>query len=84
MPDLNKIRRRRDQIGARRSCRRGTAMTAPKIPASDGRPARPPLAALINLKLSANARFQDKAGPCKLIETAVARGDQCMAPRLSE
>jgi hypothetical protein len=58
--------------------------TTPKIPASDGRPARPPLAALINPKLSANARFQDKAGACKLIETAVARGDQSIAPRLSE
>ena len=39
---------------------------------------------LINLKLSANGQFQDKAGACKMIETAVARGDQSMAPRLSE
>jgi hypothetical protein len=64
---------------------RGTVMTTPpKIPPSDGRPARPPLTARINPKLSANARFQDRAGACKLIETAVARGDQSMAPRLSE
>jgi hypothetical protein len=42
------------------------------------------MTALINLKLSADARFQDKAGACKLIGTAVARGDQSMAPRLSE
>jgi hypothetical protein len=39
---------------------------------------------LIELKLSANGQFQDKAGACKLIETAVARGDQSMASRLSE
>jgi len=45
---------------------------------------RRPGAALINLKLSGNARFQDKAGACKLIETAVSRGDQAMAVRLSE
>jgi hypothetical protein len=42
------------------------------------------MAALINLKLSDNAQFQDRAGACKLIETAVARGDQAMAPRLAE
>ncbi len=42
------------------------------------------MTALIKLKLSANGQFQDKAGACKLIETAVARGDQSMASRLSE
>jgi TPR repeat protein len=41
-------------------------------------------AALINLKLSANAQFQDKAGACKLIETAAGRGDQSMAQRMPE
>jgi TPR repeat protein len=40
--------------------------------------------ALIDLKLSANAQFQDRAGACKLIETAVNRGDQGMAERLAE
>jgi TPR repeat protein len=40
--------------------------------------------ALIELKLSANAQFQDRAGACKLIETAVSRGDQGMAERLAE
>jgi hypothetical protein len=85
MPNLNKNRRGRDQIGARRSCRIGTDMaTPPKIPLNDNGTALRPLAVLNNLKLSANARFQDKAGACKLIETAVARGDPSMAPRLSE
>jgi hypothetical protein len=85
MPNLNKNRRGRDQIGARRSCRIGTDMaTPPKIPLNDNRTALRPLAVLNNLKLSANAQFQDKAGACKLIETAVARGDPSMAPRLSE
>jgi TPR repeat protein len=42
------------------------------------------LTALINLKLSDNAQFKDKAGACKLIETAVSRGDQAMAARLPE
>jgi hypothetical protein len=42
------------------------------------------MAALIELKLSANAQFQDRPGACKLIETAVSRGDQSMTPRLSE
>jgi hypothetical protein len=42
------------------------------------------LTALINLKLSANAQFQDKPGACKLIETAVSRGDQAMAAHLPE
>jgi len=40
--------------------------------------------AVIDLKLSANAQFQDRAGACKLIETAVSRGDQGMAERLAE
>ena len=42
------------------------------------------MAALIDLKLSANAQFQDRPGACKLIETAVSRGDQGMAERLAE
>jgi TPR repeat protein len=42
------------------------------------------MAALIELKLSANAQFQDRPGACKLIETAVSRGDRSMTPRLSE
>ena len=42
------------------------------------------MAALIELKLSANPQFQDRPGACKLIETAVNRGDPSMAPRLSE
>lgn len=42
------------------------------------------LAALIDLKLSGNAQFQDKPGACKLIETAAGRGDQAMTPRLGE
>jgi hypothetical protein len=41
-------------------------------------------ASLIELKLSANARFQDRPGACKLIETAVSRGDQSMAQRPAE
>ena len=40
------------------------------------------LAALIALKLSGNAQFRDPAGACKLMETAVARGDQAWRPRL--
>jgi TPR repeat protein len=40
--------------------------------------------ALIELKLSANAQFQDRPGACKLIETAVGRGDQLMAQRLAD
>jgi TPR repeat protein len=39
--------------------------------------------ALIELKLSDNAQFRDPPGACKLIETAVVRGDQSMAPRLA-
>lgn len=38
--------------------------------------------ALIALKLSANTQFHDRPGACKLIETAVSRGDQAMAQRL--
>ena len=41
-------------------------------------------AALIELKLSDNAQFRDPPGACKLIETAIARGDQTMAQRLAE
>ena len=40
--------------------------------------------ALIELKLSANAQFQDRPGACKLIGTAVSRGDQTMAQRLAD
>jgi hypothetical protein len=40
------------------------------------------MAALIALKLSANARFHDRPEACKLIETAAGRGDQRMAQRL--
>jgi len=39
---------------------------------------------LIELKLSANVQFQDWPGACKLIETAVSRGDQSMAQRLAD
>jgi TPR repeat protein len=42
------------------------------------------MAALIELKLSANAQFQDRPGACKLIETAASRGDQTMAQRLAD
>ena len=42
------------------------------------------MTALIELKLSANAQFQDRPGACKLIETAVSRGDQTMTQRLSD
>ena len=42
------------------------------------------MAALIALKLSANAQFQDRPGACKLIETAISRGDQTMAQRLAD
>jgi len=37
------------------------------------------LAALVASKLSENAQFRDRAGACKLIETAAARGDQAFA-----
>lgn len=39
---------------------------------------------LIDLKLSANAQFQDRPGACKLIETAVSRGDQGVDQGLAE
>jgi hypothetical protein len=42
------------------------------------------MAALIELKLSANAQFQDRPGACKLIDTAVSRGDQTMAQRQAD
>jgi TPR repeat protein len=42
------------------------------------------LQALIALKLSANTQFHDRPGACKLIETAVSRGDQTMAQRLAD
>jgi hypothetical protein len=42
------------------------------------------MAALIDLKLSQNARFQDRPGACKLIGTAVSRGDQTMTQRLAD
>jgi len=42
------------------------------------------MAALIELKLSANAQFQDRPGACKLIETAVSRGDQSLVQRLAD
>ena len=42
------------------------------------------MAALISLKLSQNAQFQDRPGACKLIETAVGRGDRSLMPRLPE
>lgn len=40
--------------------------------------------ALIALKLSANTQFQDRPGACKLIQTAVSRGDQSLAQRLAD
>jgi ATP-dependent Clp protease adaptor protein ClpS len=42
------------------------------------------MAAPIGLKLSQNAQFQDRPGACKLIETAVSRGDRTMTQRLAE
>jgi hypothetical protein len=39
------------------------------------------VAALIDLKLSANPQFQDRPGACKLMDTAVSRGDRTMAQR---
>jgi hypothetical protein len=72
----------------------GTIMvTPPKLPANDS---LPPLLrtavmstgllafAVVELKLSANARFQDRPGACKLIEAAVSHGDQTMARRLAD
>jgi hypothetical protein len=40
--------------------------------------------ALIDLKLSTNAQFQDRPGACKLIETAVSHGDHTVTQRLSD
>ena len=40
--------------------------------------------ALVELKLSANSQFQDRPGACKLIETAVSRGDRTMTQRLAD
>jgi hypothetical protein len=42
------------------------------------------MAALIDLKLSQNAQFQDRPGACKLIETAVSRGDQTLTQRRAD
>jgi predicted short-subunit dehydrogenase-like oxidoreductase (DUF2520 family) len=42
------------------------------------------MAALIALKLAANAQFQDRPGACKLIAAAVSRGDQTMAQPLAD
>jgi hypothetical protein len=42
------------------------------------------MTALINLKLSDNAQFQDRPGACKLIGTAAKRGDQGMTQRLAD
>jgi hypothetical protein len=42
------------------------------------------MAALIDLKLSQNAQFQDRPGACKLIGTAVGRRDQSMTQRLAD
>ncbi len=42
------------------------------------------MAALVELKLSANSQFQDRPGACKLIETAASRGDRTMMQRLSD
>ena len=61
-------------------------VTPPKLPANDSLPPlmRTAVANLIELKLPANAQFQDRPGACKLIETAVSRGDQSMAQRLAD
>ncbi|MGH6752881.1 MAG: tetratricopeptide repeat protein [Bradyrhizobium sp.] len=40
------------------------------------------MSALIELKLSQNAQFQGRPGACKLIGTAVGRGDRSMTQRL--
>ena len=42
------------------------------------------MAALIEPETLANAQFQDRPGACKLIETAVSRGDQSMTQRLAD
>jgi hypothetical protein len=44
----------------------------------------PATAAPTGLKLPQNAQFHDGPRACKLIETAVTRGDQSMMPRLAE
>jgi hypothetical protein len=54
----------------------------PLKPRNSTSPAR--WAALIELKLAANAQFQDRPGACKLIETAVSRGDRTMTQRLAD
>jgi len=69
---LNEIGRKHDQsVRAATTSLWQDMTTPPTIPVADGRPAR----------LSDNAQFQDKPGACKLIETAVSRGDQAMAAR---
>jgi hypothetical protein len=42
------------------------------------------MAALIELKMSENPQFQDRAGGCKLAETAAKRGDRAAVQRLPE
>ena len=42
------------------------------------------MVALIDMDLSQNARFQDRRGACKLIATAVSRGDQTKTQRLAD
>ena len=62
----------------------GTIMVTPtKLPANDS--LTPDATnAVRRCKLSANAQFQDRPGACKLIETAVSRGDQTMVQRLAD
>ena len=40
--------------------------------------------AQIGLKFSPNSQFQDRPGACKLIETAVSRGDRTMTQRMAD
>jgi hypothetical protein len=40
------------------------------------------MAALVEPKQPQNARFRDRPGACKLIRTAVGRGDPTMTQRL--
>jgi hypothetical protein len=42
------------------------------------------MAALVDLKLSQNAQFQDRPGACKLIGTAVGCGDHTLTQRLAD
>jgi hypothetical protein len=42
------------------------------------------MAALIDLKLSQNTRFEDRPGACKLIETAAGPGDRTVTQRLAQ